>query len=225
MRKLQALLMVSLVMAGLVAAAPAVAAAAGPMAPDNGGTDQPGDTGNGANLPPVKSSSFIKTLFDTCLKVANDAPDALKAAEADGWAPDEDNGGDGPFFTQIAASKSFGGIGPVEMWGTVEYYPSMREGYCRMDFTDNGGLVDFKDFPGAISGLTGQTKLIGDDIYAAWQIGKDNPTTLVIAQRVSGDVQIEINTILKAAPPPMVTEPDNMPQPESGSDTPGTTAD
>jgi hypothetical protein len=213
--------------AGMAAAGPAGAmtpeAVPGPDAGE-GGDESGGDTGN--NLPPVASADLVKELYEVCYGVAEDQPDALGKAEARGWSEEPDNEGDGPFFTQTAASKEFGGIGAVELWGTVEYYPGMREGYCRVDFTDTDNIVNFSDF-NAIAGLTGQVKAIGGDTYAAWQIGSDEPKVVLLAQRVGGDFQLEINTILPAAQPPMVTAPDKMPQPQPDTeDAPtGPTAD
>jgi hypothetical protein len=191
---------------------------------DEGGTDQGG--GNGGNLPPVASADLVKELYSVCYGVAQDQPDALKDAVTKGWSEETDNEGDGPFFTETAANKEFGGIGSVELWGTVEFYPGLREGYCRADFTDSNNVINFSDF-NAIDGLMGRVKTIGGDTYAAWQIGSGDPKVLLIAQRVGGDFQLEINTILPAAQPPMVTEPDKMPQPQTNApDTSsGTTAD
>lgn len=218
MRLVAALLVVPLLTSvpALAGAPAAMAAAAGPMSgPDTAspdGTDTP--TPPVSNLPPVASADLVAELFERCKAVANDVPDAMKTAAAAGWTQEDDTDGDGPFFTQVAANKEFGGIGPVEMWGTVEYYPSMREGYCRMDFSDPDSVVKFDDF-NRIPGLTGQQTKIGDDIYAVWQMGQSDPRLLMIVQRVAGDFQMEINTMLPAAPPPMVTMPDRMPKPDS----------
>lgn len=218
MRVLAALLAVSLLASApaLAGTSRAMAAAAGPLSgPDTaapGGADEPSPPVS--DLPPVASADLVKELFERCKAVASDQPDAMKTAAAAGWTAEDDTQGDGPFFTQVAANKEFGGIGPVEMWGTVEYYPTIREGYCRMDFSDPDSLVNFEDF-NRIEGLTGQQTKIGEDIYAVWQMGATDPKLMVIAQRVAGDFQMEINTILPAAPPPMVTAPDLMPKPET----------
>lgn len=215
---------------GLMTASPAIAAPATLAQGDIPGGETPmlpaqgsgADNGAGAG-PAVTSASLIKELYEVCSAVAQAEPDALRKAEARGWAEDEDNEGDAPYFTQTAASKSFGGVGPVEMWGTVDFYPQIREGYCRMDLTDADNLIDFADFK-QISGLDGKVTNIGGDTYAAWQIGSGTPKVMITAQRVAGDFQMEINTILPPAPPPIETEPGRMPAPTTEiPDEPSTT--
>jgi hypothetical protein len=160
-----------------------------------------------AVAPKVTSAALVPELYKLCREVATAAPTAAKDVEAAGWIEDAtpENSGDGPFFTQYAANKAFAGLGDVALWGTIEYYPSRREGYCRIDFPDTNKLLDFADLA-KIPNLVGTTKIVGGDIYGAWQEGATDPQVMVIAQRVHGDFQLEFNTLLPGAPPPSVTD-------------------
>jgi hypothetical protein len=177
---------------------PAVVAPAEPTAPAPGAA---------ANLPKVTSAELVPELYKLCKEVSTAAPTAAKDTEAEGWAEDTrpENSGDGPFFTQYAANKAFAGIGDAALWGTIEYYPTRREGYCRIDFPDAGNIVDFADFA-KIPNVTGTTKTVDSDVYGAWQEGATDPQVMIIAQRVGGDFQLEFNTLLPGAPPPGVTD-------------------
>jgi hypothetical protein len=184
----------------MVAVGPAWAVGGPAPVVPNPAQPQPGES-----LGKVNSAQLVPEIYKLCREIATAAPSAAEETGAAGWVRDDsaEGSGDGPFFTQFAANKTFGGIGEAALWGTIEYYPSRRQGYCRIDFPDPGNIVNFDDFS-KIPGVTGKTQAVDQDIYGAWQEGATDPSVLILAQRVGGDFQLEMNTQLPAAPAPGV---------------------
>jgi hypothetical protein len=184
-----------------LSAEPDAASPAMSMAPDDetmddeplGGVDQ-SDQPSG---PPLDSKAALQVFFDVCTDLASGDPAAHDRANDSGWMP-SDSAAPGPFNTLYSGYKVFAGYGEVDVWGSVQSFPTQRLGYCRVDFSDPDTLINFNDFTG-LGGLTGTLETgAGDTVYGTWESA--DKKLLVIADRTDGSVEIEYNLLLGDKP-------------------------
>ncbi len=143
--------------------------------------------------PPMASKDALTLFFNTCTDVSGGDPEAYDRARGNGWIA-YDGEDTGPYKQVFAASQTVGGYGSVELWGSVETYPTQHLGYCRVDFSDYETLIDFKDMTG-IGGLAGTIEDRGEgNVYGAWE--SPDHKLLVIADRTEGEVEIEYNVLI-----------------------------
>lgn len=147
--------------------------------------------------PPVASGDALTAFFNICTDVSGGDPEAYDRASGSGWTA-YDGEDAGPYKSVFAGSQSFAGYGAVELWGSVESYPTQQLGYCRVDFPDYDTLIDFKDMAG-IGGLAGTIEDRGEgNVYGIWETADHK--VLVIADRSGGEVEIEFNVLIGAKP-------------------------
>ncbi len=147
--------------------------------------------------PPVASKDILKAFYDTCTDISGGNPEASDRANNAGWVPEE-TADTGPFRSVYAGARDFAGYGSVELWASVETYPSQQLGYCRVDFGDYNNLINFDDLSG-MGGLIGKLDDRGDgNVYGAWET--PDKKMLVIADRTEGEVEIEFNLLLGDTP-------------------------
>ena len=134
---------------------------------------------------------------DACTAIESGAPDAFDKVKDAGWVPNETEDA-GPYNAVYSGSRELDGYGEVDIWGSVETFPTQRLGYCRIDFSDNDKLLDFNDMNG-ISGLAGSLNDRGDgNVYGAWE--SPDKKLLVLGDRTDGAVEIEFNLLLGDRP-------------------------
>ena len=115
----------------------------------------------------------------------------------DGWTPNETED-TGPYNKVYSGYRDLNGIGEVDLWGAVYSLPSQRLGYCRVDFSDQNNILDFKDMAGQ-KGLVGSiTAGDNSDVYGAWE--SPDKKVLVIGDRTDGAVELEFNLLLGDKP-------------------------
>ncbi|MBI4921770.1 MAG: hypothetical protein HY834_08470 [Devosia nanyangense] len=146
---------------------------------------------------PVPSRDALTAFFSICTDVSGGDPEAYDRASGSGWTV-YDGVDTGPYKNVFAGSQSFAGYGSVELWSSVESYPTQQLGYCRVDFPDYDTRIDFKDMAG-IGGLTGMIEDRGaGNVYGIWETADHK--VLVIADRTEGEVEIEFNVLIGAKP-------------------------
>ncbi|MCF1743807.1 hypothetical protein [Paradevosia shaoguanensis] len=195
--------LVTLLAAAALVAAPALA--------QGKGDKNPGKPA----APSISSSEFMTETFAVCANLAIDGEGAGDKAVAAGWEPDSDNGDSAPFYRIISYTKSFEGLGEVTIWGTIEQYPGKTMGYCRVEASDeDGSILDFDDLAN-LPDMTGSTQTDGDGTYGAWSVRARGTTQMfAIAELYDGEFQLEINTLIDAAP----TEPADAAAPAKTED-------
>jgi hypothetical protein len=149
--------------------------------------------------PPVSSADAFKIFVDTCTDISSGDPAAYDRANSSGWTANE--GQDtGPYNKVYSGYRELDGLGEVDIWGSVQSFPTQRLGYCRIDFSDENNLLDFKDMAG-LKGLTGATTAgENGDVYGAWEA--PDKKLLVIGDRTDGVVELEFNLLLGDKPAP-----------------------
>jgi hypothetical protein len=181
------ILMASPVLAQSSAAAPASSA-------------QDNDNSSSAALPsgpPVTSAEAFKIFVDTCTDISGGTEGSYDRANAAGWIPN-DADDSGPYNSIYSGSREIAGLGEVDIWGSVQNFPTQRLGYCRVDFSDSNNVLDFKDMAG-VHGLTGSIQpRDGGNVYGAWEA--PDKKLLVIGDRSDGAVELEFNLILGEKP-------------------------
>lgn len=156
--------------------------------------DMPSEAPSG---PPVASKDALSDFFAACNLAAGGVVDGARQLEDAGWLANEDTDA-GPFNTIYSGYRSFDGYGEVDIWGALQVFPTQRLGYCRVDFSDPDGLINFGDMAG-IGDLAGSTEDRGNgNVFGSWQSADKH--ILVIADRVDGTVEIEFNFLLGDAP-------------------------
>ncbi|MEP7241607.1 MAG: hypothetical protein ABI697_12035 [Devosia sp.] len=160
-------------------------------APDDG-TDTTEPSG-----PPVASKDALKLFVDTCTIIAGAEADAATKVKGLGWQAD-DATDTGPFVSIFSGYQDLGGYGSVDLWSSLETYPSSRLGYCRVDFPDSDNRVDFNDVTG-LGGLAGSVKDAGGgNAFGSWET--PDHKFMLTASRQDGQAQMEFNMLLPAAP-------------------------
>ena len=151
-------------------------------------TDQPSEPAG----PPMASTDAIKLFVGTCSSIAGGAPTARDDAQKAGWQADEpaDNG---PYVTIYSGYQELAGYGSVDLWSSLESFPTQRIGYCRLDFGDVDNLLNFNDFTKL--GLNGTITDNGNgNVFGSWE--SEDHKTLLAANRTDGQVQLEFNLLL-----------------------------
>ncbi|HVY51145.1 MAG TPA: hypothetical protein VHA07_06235 [Devosia sp.] len=147
--------------------------------------------------PPLSSSEALRLFVDACTAIGSGAPDAYDKVKDAGWVPNEPEDA-GPYNAVYSGYRDVPGFGEVDIWGSLQSFPSQRLGYCRIDFSDNDNLLDFKDMAG-IAGLAGTLADRGDgNVYGAWE--SPDRKLLVLGDRTDGAVEIEFNLLLGGTP-------------------------
>jgi hypothetical protein len=140
----------------------------------------------------VSSVDLLKMIVDACTAIESGAPDAYDKVKDTGWVPNETED-TGPYNAVYSGYRDVEGYGEIDIWGSVQTYPSQRLGYCRVDFTDSDNRLDFKAMTGLV-GLAGTLEDRGDgNVYGAWE-GPDRKL-LVLGDRTDGAVEIEFNLL------------------------------
>lgn len=158
---------------------------------DNGDTESSEPAG-----PPMASADAIKLFVTTCGEIAGGMAGARDNAQKAGWMADdpEDNG---PYVSIYSAYQELAGYGSVDLWSSLESFPTQRLGYCRLDFGDVDNLLNFNDFTRV--GLNGTITDNGNgNTYGSWESADHK--TLLAANRTDGQVQMEFNVLLPPAP-------------------------
>jgi hypothetical protein len=147
--------------------------------------------------PPVTSAEAFKIFVDTCTDISGGTEGSYDRANAAGWIPN-DADDSGPYNSIYSGSREIAGLGEVDIWGSVQNFPTQRLGYCRVDFSDSNNVLDFKDMAGVHS-LTGSIQpRDGGNVYGAWEA--PDKKLLVIGDRSDGAVELEFNLILGEKP-------------------------
>jgi len=150
--------------------------------------DQPVPAG-----PQVTSAEALKMFVDACTDLSSGDPTAYDRANNAGWVPN-DTEDTGPYSAIYSGSREIGSFGEVDIWGSVQSFPTQRLGYCRVDFSDPDNLLDFAGMAG-IKGLTGTIESRdGGNVYGAWESA--DKKLLVIGDRSDGAVEFEFNLLL-----------------------------
>lgn len=145
--------------------------------------------------PPMASTDAIKLFVSTCSSIAGGAPDARDDAQKAGWQAD-DPADNGPYVTIYSGYQELAGYGSVDLWSSLESFPTQRIGYCRLDFGDVDNLLNFNDFTKL--GLNGTITDNGNgNVFGSWE--SEDHKTLLAANRTDGQVQMEFNLLLPPA--------------------------
>jgi hypothetical protein len=170
-----------------------------PSSDDDQGTSSDVDTGQPAAAagPPVSSAEAFKLFVSTCTDIAGGDPKAFDRANDAGWVPNE-TPDPGPYSTIYSGSREVGGYGEVDIWASVQSFPTQWLGYCRIDFSDADNALDFTQMNGA-GGLSGTAQQTADgNAYGSWESA--DKKWLVIGDRSEGAVEIEFNLLLGTKP-------------------------
>ena len=147
--------------------------------------------------PPITSAAAFKIFVDTCADISGGIEGSYDRANAAGWVPN-DADDSGPYNSIYSGSRELAGLGEVDIWGSVQNFPTQRLGYCRVDFSDSNNVLDFKDMVG-VHGLAGSIELRdAGNVYGAWET--PDKKLLVIGDRSDGAVELEFNLILGDKP-------------------------
>ena len=166
---------------------------------DDQGTSSDVDTSQPAapTGPAVSSADAFKLFVMSCTDIAGGDPKAFDRANDSGWSPNE-TPDPGPYSTIYSASREVSGFGEVDIWASVQTFPTQRLGYCRIDFSDADSALDFSKMSG-IGGLTGTAQQTSDgNAYGSWESA--DKKWLVIGDRSEGAVEIEFNLLLGTKP-------------------------
>jgi hypothetical protein len=173
-------------------AAPAVSQPSA-EAPDAASEDDEGEgTATEPSGPALPSADALKLFLTSCTEVASGVVTAHDDMEQAGWSADEAEN-TGPYVTVYSGYQELAGYGSVDLWSSVESFPSQRLGYCRVDLGDVDNLLDFNDVEklGLIGTVTDQGN---GNAYGSWESADHK--TLLSASRADGQVQIELNVML-----------------------------
>ena len=154
------------------------------------------DISNEGLPPPVTPTEAFQAFFDACTSLSGGDPDAYDKANDAGWVP-YDGADYGPYKRVYTGSRDFEGLGIVEIWGSLETYPTQTLGYCRVDFADPDGTFGLSE----ITGLNGLTGTVGENgLNGVWETA--DKKLLVIAANYEGTVAIEFNVLVGDTPAP-----------------------
>jgi hypothetical protein len=143
--------------------------------------------------PPVASADALKLVYDACTDISGGDPAAYDRANNGGWTPN-DQDDVGPYNAIYSGFRTVDGYGEVDIWGSVNSYPTQSLGYCRVDFPDPDGLINFADMT-KLGDLKGRIEDRGEgNVYGAWE--SSDKKLLVIGDRNAGQVEIEFNLLL-----------------------------
>ena len=144
--------------------------------------------------------SVATDIAATCLRFVSGDTGATSAAEAEGWIvdafPDTDS-----FLVSLSASRSIGGIGDANLFGSIKTYPNFTLRFCRVDIITNAdaGQVGIETLSGW-EGFEGTVKTTGTGTYGTWDKVLEDPDRVIMmtAQQNSG-VTLQINAITAEA--------------------------
>jgi hypothetical protein len=169
-------------------AAPALAQDTSSSAAVDAASSAPADQ----SVPPIASADLLKMVVDACTAIESGAPDAYDRVKDTGWVPNETED-TGPYNAVYSGYRDVDGYGEVDIWGSVQTFPTRRLGYCRVDFSDSDNSLDFKAMAG-LAGLAGTLDDRGDgNVYGAWE--SPDKKLLVLGDRTDGAVEIEFNLL------------------------------
>ena len=150
-----------------------------------------------AQADPNASATTLKLIVDACTNIIGGAPNAQEHMTDSGWTPNEIEDG-GPYNAVYSGFRDVAPYGEIDLWGSVQSFPSQRLGYCRVDFGDTDNVLDFAAMAG-ISGLIGSVEARdAGNVYGAWESA--DKQLLVIGDRTAGAVELEFN-LLPGHPP------------------------
>ena len=145
--------------------------------------------------PALSSPDALKLFVNLCTEVAGGVPNARDDAASAGWIADDPTDS-GPYVQIYSGYQELAGYGSIDVWSSLETFPTQRVGYCRVDFGDIDNLIDFKDMAGL--GFTGTVTDGGNgNTYGSWESADHK--TLLAANRTDGQVQMEFNLLLPLA--------------------------
>jgi hypothetical protein len=143
--------------------------------------------------PPVASDVALKLFYDSCTDISGGDKAAYDRANNNGWIAN-DNDDAGPYNSIYSASRQMDGYGEVDIWGSVQSFPTQTLGYCRVDLPDADNLIDFGQMS-KIGGLKGKIEDRGDgNVFGTWESA--DKKLLIIGDRSEGQVEIEYNILL-----------------------------
>jgi hypothetical protein len=147
--------------------------------------------------PPVASADAFKMFVEACTDASGGDPTAYDRLNNSGWTPNETDE-TGPYNAVYSGNREVDGIGEVDLWGSVQSFPTQRLGYCRVDFSDANNILDFNDMNG-LKGLSGTSQTGAEgNVYGVWET--PDKKLLVIGDRSDGAVELEFNLILGDKP-------------------------
>jgi len=125
------------------------------------------------------ASYLVVDGLDTCGALVDDGTGAEDILIDDGWFI-EDVYQNGPFITEISASKIFDDGSDAYVFALIETYPSAQIGYCSFDVQAVGGTVDL--------GIVEETyDTVGTvepgefGVHGSWEAASDDAIYLVLA--------------------------------------------
>jgi hypothetical protein len=145
-----------------------------------------------SSAPPMSSADTLKLIVDACAQaIGGDAAAPEKMTDS-GWTPNEIED-TGPYNAVYSGFRDVPPYGEIDLWASVQNFPSRRLGYCRVDFGDTDNVLDFAAMAG-IAGLTGSIEeRAAGNVYGAWESA--DKKLLVIGDRTAGAVELEFNLL------------------------------
>jgi len=152
-------------------------------------SEAPADQSGG---PALSSADTLKLIVDACTQaVGGDAKASEKMTDG-GWTPNEIED-TGPYNAVYSGFRDVAPYGEIDLWASVQSFPSQHLGYCRVDFGDTDNALDFAAMAG-IAGLTGSVEPRAEgNVYGAWESA--DKKLLVIGDRTAGAVELEFNLL------------------------------
>jgi hypothetical protein len=150
-----------------------------------------------ASAPALSSAEVLKLIVDACTQViGGDASGPEKMTDG-GWTPNEIED-TGPYNAVYSGFRDVAPYGEIDLWASVQSFPSQHLGYCRVDFGDTDNALDFAAMTG-IAGLTGSIEPRAEgNVYGAWESA--DKKLLVIGDRTAGAVELEFNLLPGSTP-------------------------
>jgi len=149
--------------------------------------------------PPISSADAFKMFVDACTDASGGDPTSYDRLNNGGWTPNETDE-TGPYNAVYSGYRDVDGLGEVDLWGSVQSFPTQRLGYCRVDFSDANNILDFSAMNG-LKGLSGTLQPgAAGNVYGVWET--PDKKLLVIGDRSDGAVELEFNLILGDKPTP-----------------------
>lgn len=157
-------------------------------------SEAPSDQSSAA---PMSSADIFKLIVDACTQVIGGDAAAQEKMTDGGWTPNEIED-TGPYNSVYSGFRDVPPYGEIDLWASVQTFPSQHLGYCRVDFGDTDNVLDFAAMAG-VAGLTGSIEPRADgNVYGAWESA--DKKLLVIGDRTAGAVELEFNLLPGPAP-------------------------
>lgn len=146
---------------------------------------------------PMSSADTLKLIVDACTLVIGGDAGAQEKMTDSGWTPNEIED-TGPYNSVYSGFRDVAPYGEIDLWASVQSFPSQHLGYCRVDFGDTDNVLDFAAMAG-VAGLTGSIEPRSEgNVYGAWESA--DKKLLVIGDRTAGAVELEFNLLPGTAP-------------------------